>query len=192
MLDLHFFASKRMVERMEAKRKTKERRNQRDERILELYQKGGMTQQELAQAVECSPRTVSSVLRKAGLTRAHSASDASRSSAAQNTGAPTLPKLWESAATRLEKLLQTNPFAKKWQPCLQVVNDGETPAWLSLYSFFDSKVISVSQAFNWPLLLSPRRLLLCSDGKKHASFPQGSLSWDPDASFCSPLPYSSA
>ena len=192
MLDIHFFASKRMVERMEAKRKTKERRNRRDERILELYQKGCMTQQELAQAVGCSPRTVSSVLRKAGLTRAHSASDASRSSAARNTGAPTLPTLWESAATRLENLLQANPFAKKWQPCLWGVNDGEAPAWLSLYSLFESGVSSASQAFNWPLLLSLRRPLLCSDGKEHASFPQGSLSWDFDVPFCSPLPYSSA
>ena len=177
---------------MEAKRKTKERRNRRDERILELYQKGCMTQQELAQAVGCSPRTVSSVLRKAGLTRAHSASDASRSSAARNTGAPTLPTLWENAATRLENLLQTNPFAKKWQPCLWGVNDGEAPAWLSLYSLFESGVSSASQAFNWPLLLSLRRPLLCSDGKEHVSFPQGSLSWDFDVSFCSPLPYSSA
>ena len=192
MLDIHFFASKRMVERMEAKRKTKERRNRRDERILELYQKGCMTQQELAQAVGCSPRTVSSVLRKAGLTRAHSASDASRSSAAQNTGAPTLPKLWESTATRLENLLQTNPFAKKWQPCLWGVNDVEAPAWLLLYSLFDSRVSSASQVFNWPLLPPPRRPLLCFDGKEHASFPQGFLSWDFDVPFCPPLSYSSA
>ena len=64
----HFFASKRMVERMEAKRKTKERRAARDERIVGLYKKGGMTQQQVANEVGCSPRTVYVALKSAGLT----------------------------------------------------------------------------------------------------------------------------
>lgn len=69
MLDLHFFSSKRMVERMEAKRRTKEKREQRDSRIIELYRSGVMTQREIGEAVGCTERTVHSVLKAAGLTR---------------------------------------------------------------------------------------------------------------------------
>ena len=64
----HFFASKRMVERMEAKKKTKAKRDARDKRIVELYKKGSMTQQQVADAVGCSARTVYAVLKAANLT----------------------------------------------------------------------------------------------------------------------------
>ena len=69
MHDLNFFSSKRMVERMEAKRKTKEKRDQRNHRILELYRNGSMTQREVAAAVGCTERTVHSVLKAAGATK---------------------------------------------------------------------------------------------------------------------------
>jgi len=71
MLDTQFFASKRMVERMEAKRKTKEKRDARNERIVALYKSGTMTQQQVADAVGCTARTVHTVLKEAGMTRAN-------------------------------------------------------------------------------------------------------------------------
>ena len=63
----HFFASRRMVARMEAKRKTKDKKDARDKRIVELYGKGSMTQQQVADAVGCSARTVYAVLKAANL-----------------------------------------------------------------------------------------------------------------------------
>ncbi len=74
----HFFASKRMVERMEAKRKTKEKRVARDERIVSLYKKGTMTHQQVALEVGCSARTVYAVLKKAGIANSRSIAEKRR------------------------------------------------------------------------------------------------------------------
>lgn len=63
--------SKRARDRMEAKRRTREKRARRNARILELYREGGMTQLDVAHAVGCSPRTVGYVLHDAGLTRTY-------------------------------------------------------------------------------------------------------------------------
>ncbi|MGN0959189.1 MAG: helix-turn-helix domain-containing protein [Coriobacteriales bacterium] len=64
-----FFSSKRRAERAEAKRRTRERRGERDRRICELYEGGTMTQQQVADEVGCSLKTVYRVLKAAGLTR---------------------------------------------------------------------------------------------------------------------------
>lgn len=64
---LEFFASRRKEQREAAKRETRQRRHERNERIRELYATGSMTQADVAQAVGCSLRTVSSVLNAAKL-----------------------------------------------------------------------------------------------------------------------------
>jgi len=71
MEDTHFFASKRVIDRLEAKRKTKEKRDARDERIVSLFKRGNMSKKEVAAEVGCSERTVHSVLKAAGLTKVY-------------------------------------------------------------------------------------------------------------------------
>lgn len=68
MDELNFFASKRLIERMEAKRKTKERREARNQRIASLY-RSGKTQREVAAMVGCCLRTVQSVLKALGISK---------------------------------------------------------------------------------------------------------------------------
>lgn len=65
--DLHFFASKRLTDRLEAKRQTREKKDARNKRVCELYAQRNMTQQEVADAVGCSVRTVYTILKENGL-----------------------------------------------------------------------------------------------------------------------------
>lgn len=74
MEDTHFFASKRVTDRLEAKRRTKEKRDARDKRIVSLFKSGNMSKKEVAAEVGCSERTVHSVLKAAGLTRVYKTS----------------------------------------------------------------------------------------------------------------------
>ena len=64
-----FFSSKRMTDRAEAKRKTKEKRDARNAKIVELYKEGALTQKAVAEALNCSLSTVKTILAAAGLTR---------------------------------------------------------------------------------------------------------------------------
>lgn len=61
---IHFHTSTRSLLREKAKEITASRRASRDKRITSLYQSGDLTQNEIAQAVGCSLRTVASVLSK--------------------------------------------------------------------------------------------------------------------------------
>ena len=112
MLDLHFFSSKRMVERMEAKRKTKEKRENRNGRIIELYSSGRMTQLEVAEFVGCSLRTVHTVLKQAGMTRKQ----------AQRTAAPANRK--EKSAFTKARSFSALKRANIWRPCFFEVVKG--------------------------------------------------------------------
>ena len=64
-----FFASKRVMDRVLAKKATQEKRSRRNNRIVELYRTGRLTQSQVAKEVGCSERTVASVLKEAGLTK---------------------------------------------------------------------------------------------------------------------------
>ncbi len=64
-----FFTSKRAAERAEAKRITRARRDERDQRICRLYATGELTQAQVAEAVGCSVRTVSKAVKAAGMAR---------------------------------------------------------------------------------------------------------------------------
>ena len=77
--ETRFFASKRVIERIEAKRRTAERRSARNERIVAL-RKEGMGRREIAAELGISLSTVHSVLKDAGLTRTNkrAASEAAR------------------------------------------------------------------------------------------------------------------
>lgn len=88
MLDLQFFASKRMVERLEAKRKTQEKRDTRNERIISLHDSGTMTQQQIAEDVGCTVRTVHAVLKAAGRTRLYKTSAKATANTAARSGVP--------------------------------------------------------------------------------------------------------
>ena len=65
--ELQFFSSRRVAERAEAKLATSRRRTERNRRICELYTSGQMTQQQVADAVGCSVRTVFTGLKANGL-----------------------------------------------------------------------------------------------------------------------------
>ena len=65
---VRFFGSKRTFDRLEAKRRTAEKRRARNERIIAL-RKEGKTRQEIADELGISLGTVHSVLKEAGLTR---------------------------------------------------------------------------------------------------------------------------
>ena len=126
MLDLQFFASKRMVERMEAKRKTKEKRGKRDEQIIDLYQAGGMTQQEVAKATGCSPRTVHSVLKSAGLTQRHKASQERKNVSLRELAAKALTcETKEVSQANASYVFHVRDFAKNWRTSLEVVQAGD-------------------------------------------------------------------
>ena len=64
-----FFMSKRAAERLRAKKATKEKKEARNKRIIELRQNDNATQEQIANEVGCSVRTVRSVLKEAGLAR---------------------------------------------------------------------------------------------------------------------------
>lgn len=59
---INFFESKRSVLRKEAKRTTKEKREQRNARIVTLYRQGSHTYASIAKQVLCSVRTVATVI----------------------------------------------------------------------------------------------------------------------------------
>ena len=59
---INFFESKRSVLRKEAKRITKEKRDQRNARIVTLYRQGSHTYASIAKQVMCSVRTVATVI----------------------------------------------------------------------------------------------------------------------------------
>ena len=59
---INFFESKRLVMRKEAKRITKEKREQRNARIITLYRQGSHTYASIAKQAMCSVRTVATVI----------------------------------------------------------------------------------------------------------------------------------
>ena len=59
---INFFESKRSVLRKEAKRITKEKRDQRNDRIVTLFRQGSHTYASIAKQVMCSVRTVATVI----------------------------------------------------------------------------------------------------------------------------------
>lgn len=116
MLDLNFFASKRMVERMEAKRKTREKRNKRNESIIALYSSGQMTQVQVAESVGCSLRTVQSVLKQAGKTR-------------QQRGSSSCCHK-ENSAPSVRRNFSLLKRAKFWRPSLFKGSEGDVDVFL--------------------------------------------------------------
>lgn len=128
-----FFASKRMTERLAAKRKTKEKRNARDERIVELYQTGCMTQKEVACEVGCSPRTVQSVLRDKGLTCPRKTSkDAHRTLSGSQQGVKAAAGVYSAynQAVLPGSSFLSNALAKNWHTCLSEVVKEEFDSFL--------------------------------------------------------------
>ena len=59
---INFFESKRSILRKEAKRITKEKREQRNARIIALFRQGSHTYTSIAKQVKCSVRTVATVI----------------------------------------------------------------------------------------------------------------------------------
>lgn len=90
-----FFTSKRAAERAEAKRITRARRDERDQRICNLYATGELTQAQVAEAIGCSVRTVSKAVKAAGMARPYT-----RKSAAQDANTMTIAAPEASAASR--------------------------------------------------------------------------------------------
>ena len=72
MIALSFFSSKRAAQRIQAKRETRQRRSDRNLQIVRLHKTGSYTQQQIASMTKCSVRTVHSVLKEAGRTKAQS------------------------------------------------------------------------------------------------------------------------
>lgn len=64
-LKIRFYTSTRSIVREKAKEFTASRRASRNKRITDLYQSGDFTQNEIAQMIGCSLRTVASVLSRA-------------------------------------------------------------------------------------------------------------------------------
>ncbi|MGN0072682.1 MAG: hypothetical protein ACI36W_02650, partial [Coriobacteriales bacterium] len=137
--DLQFFASKRLTERVEAKRQTKEKRESRNQRVCELYARGTMTQQEVAAAVGCSVRTVYTILKSKGLagrTTSQTAVETGKALAAasplpQNGNETLSNKTLHYTAPATHKTQTARAFpataatsqsAILWQPCLRAVS----------------------------------------------------------------------
>ena len=129
-----FFASKRVIERIEAKRRTAERRSARNERIIAL-RKEGMGRREIAAELGISLSTVHGVLKDAGLTRTNkrAASEAVRiphrivrgsDRHAVEITAPASAPREESCAANRESLIF-------WQTSYGVVNEGELDVFLA-------------------------------------------------------------
>lgn len=122
--ELRFFSSKRTAERAAAKAATRQRREERNAKIVELYTAQGMTQPEVAAAVGCSARTVFSVLKEAGITRAQERRSSEPASAAINEAVSVVSK--PATDTQLSAF-PTHPtfsrpqLATSWHPCLGVV-----------------------------------------------------------------------
>jgi hypothetical protein len=76
---LNFLISKRRSDRLKAKQKTASKRAERDALIIKLATDTTKTHLEIAEEVECSLRTVASVLKQAGLTKVRSEKTTERS-----------------------------------------------------------------------------------------------------------------
>jgi DNA-binding XRE family transcriptional regulator len=133
MRDLNFFSSKKFVDRQSAKKKTAEKKQARNSKIVELYTSENLTQAEVAQRVGCSARTVFAVLKEYNAKQANI-----KPSEPQKQLSPTsyMPTEKEPLKTAQNQLAQKNPvetlktkvanffdmhFAKKCPPCLEVV-----------------------------------------------------------------------
>ena len=149
MLAIGFFQSKRMVERIEAKRKTKAKREARNELILTLYKGGDMTQEEVAAEAGCSVRTVRSVLKEAGITK-RAASGIRARKAAQKTSLKEAARATLDAAAQVSVQGAANGFfifstmGKILAHGLQSSDDLDLSSLVS----FDSKGFSASVAFS--------------------------------------------
>lgn len=110
-----FFASKRMMERMEAKRKTKQKRESRNAEIVKLYSTGTMTQEAVSKAVGCSVRTVKAVLAKEGLTRQYKRSGGAKKAPVRKVSLRELAasKLASVSASLLEGSSQVQKIVKR-------------------------------------------------------------------------------
>lgn len=133
-----FFTSKRAAERAEAKRATRARREDRDQRICNLYATGELTQVQVARAVGCSVRTVSKAVKAAGMARAYKRASAAQGegSAAHATAAASPASQASAAATGAQQQLTAfrraldararyaaglsarMQSAQSWHPCL--------------------------------------------------------------------------
>ena len=133
-----FFTSKRAAERAEAKRATRARREDRDQRICNLYATGELTQAQVAQAVGCSVRTVSKAVKAAGMARAYkrasagqgvgsavhaaaAASPASQANAASSSAQQQLAafrRALDARARYAAGLSARMQSAQSWHPCL--------------------------------------------------------------------------
>lgn len=138
MDELQFFASKRVAERAESKRKTREKRVERNRRICTLYSTGDLTQQQVADAVGCSVRTVCSVLKDAGLTRPYGASKArcaaeSRAVSSQEIRQRNL-QMMRRLIDRRAAYFAGLDSAILWHPCLGVVLKGEADIFLDQFA----------------------------------------------------------
>ena len=133
-----FFTSKRAAERAEAKRTTRAKREDRDQRICNLYATGELTQVQVAQAVGCSVRTVSKAVKAAGMARAYkrasagqgvgsavhaaaAASPASQANAASSSAQQQLAafrRALDARARYAAGLSARMQSAQSWHPCL--------------------------------------------------------------------------
>lgn len=147
----HFFASKRLASRLEAKRKTKEKRDGRNARIVELYAAGDMTQQQVADAVGCSVRTVASVLKEVGLTKPRNAYMQQIETASADHD--DLDELRQRSRKMLRDLLDwkasnfgITDSAKIWPPCLW-----SSALWKTTLSFASTAFYQKAAAggFHW-------------------------------------------
>jgi DNA-binding XRE family transcriptional regulator len=133
MRDLNFFSSKKFVDRQSAKKKTAEKKQARNSKIVELYTSENLTQAEVAQRVGCSARTVFAVLKEYNAKQANI-----KPSEPQKQLSPTsyMPTEKEPLKTAQNQYMQKNPvetiktkvanffdahFAKNCPPCLGVV-----------------------------------------------------------------------
>ena len=114
--ELHFFASKRFTDRLEAKHRTHEKRERRNARVCELYSQGTMTQQEVANAVGCSVRTVCAILKENGLTRRTVAAQADSQPPFDRQDDRAMPSTESAVARPLAEFFQSAIFC---QPCLK-------------------------------------------------------------------------
>ncbi|MGN0038632.1 MAG: helix-turn-helix domain-containing protein [Coriobacteriales bacterium] len=121
--ELHFFSSKRTTERAAAKAATRQRREERNAKIVELYTTKGMTQPQVAAAVGCSARTVFSVLKEAGITRAQErhASAEQEATEIQAQAVTAADPITEFKAAGPKSTSLRAQLATSWHTCLGAV-----------------------------------------------------------------------
>ncbi|MBR3690870.1 MAG: hypothetical protein IKL97_07225 [Eggerthellaceae bacterium] len=144
MEDTHFFASKRVIDRLEAKRRTKEKRDARDERIVSLFKSGNMSKKEVAAEVGCSERTVHSVLKAAGLTKVYKTSEKKEAVASRTVVSSHIHRTGELvealqqghfSSPERESFIFSLATAKIWPTCLLSSVEGEGLGLRALGSF---------------------------------------------------------